>query len=137
MRKIIVSVLLLAALIYAQSFQGSLRGRVVDPNGASVPVAKITISDEATNLRRTTVTNEQGEYAFAAVTPATYTVMAEAPGFKRIERHGIVASTQTAVTTDLAMELGQVNEQVNVTDDAPLLQTADASTGEVIDRQKI
>src|SRR5262245_38644684 len=133
----VFSVVLSSALAYGQSFQGSLRGRVADPNGAVISLAKITIIDEGTTSSRATVTNEQGEYTFASLTPATYTILAEAPGFKRLEQKGVVISTQTAVTIDLVLELGQVTEQVNVTAEAPLIDTADASTGQVIDSQKL
>src|SRR5262245_28160442 len=111
----VLSAVLLSALAYGQSFQGSLRGRVADPNGAVVSLAKITIIDEATTTSRATVTNEQGEYTFASLTPATFTIVAETPGFKRLEQKGIVISTQTAVSLDLKLELGMVTEQVNVT----------------------
>jgi len=103
-----------AVLLSAQSFQGSLRGRVVDPNGASVPVAKITIVDEGTSISRSTLTSNEGEYTFASLTPATYSVLAETPGFKRLERKGVVVSTQSSVTVDLALEIGQVTEQIKV-----------------------
>jgi hypothetical protein len=121
----------------AQGFQGSLRGRVIDPNGAAVPATKITLIDEGTSLSRATLTTAVGEFAFASLTPATYSVIAEAPGFKRLERRGVVVSTQSAVTVDLALELGQVTEQVNVTEESPALETANASTGTVVDRQKL
>lgn len=133
----VCSAVLLSAMAWGQSFQGSLRGRVVDPNGAIIPDAKITMVDEATAISRSTLTSDRGEYTFAAVTPATYTITAEAPGFKRIERKGVVVSTQTAITVDLALELGQVTEQIMVTGESSLLATADASTGQVIDRQKL
>jgi hypothetical protein len=68
----------------AQSFQGSLRGRVLDPKGATTPAATITLIDEGTAVRRRTITNEQGEYTFAALTPSTYAVTVEAAGFRRI-----------------------------------------------------
>jgi hypothetical protein len=71
------------------------------------------------------------------VTPATYTVNVESPGFKRLERPGVLVSTQAAVTVDLRLELGAVDQQVNVTAEAPPLQTGDASTGQLIDSQKI
>ena len=135
--KLLVSVLLISGLAFTQSFQGSLRGRILDPSGAAVQSAKLTITDEATKLGRSTITNDQGEYAFNAVTPATYTVNAEAPGFKRLERPGVLVSTQAAVTVDLRLELGAVDQQVNVTAEAPPLQTGDASTGQLIDSQKI
>src|SRR5690349_7628278 len=116
-------VLALTGILSAQSFQGSLRGRITDPKSATIPLARITILNEGTGAARTAVTTDQGEYIFAALTPATYTVVAEAPGFKKSTRAGIVVSTQTAVTIDLVMQLGEVSEQVNVTAEAPLIDT--------------
>ena len=133
----VYSLTLFAAALYSQSFTGSLRGRIVDPKAATIPLAKITVVDEGTGTARSILTTDQGEYTFAALTPATYTVVAEAPGFKKAARSGVVVSTQTAVTIDLTLELGQVNEQVNVTAEATLIDTADASTGQVIDSQKL
>jgi hypothetical protein len=135
--KLFVSALLITAMAFAQSFQGSLRGRVVDPDGSPTPNAKLTITDETTKLSRATITNERGEYVFPAVTPATYTVAAEAPGFKRLDHPGVLISTQAAVTVDLQLELGKVSEQVDVTAEVPELETSDASTGQLIESQKI
>lgn len=126
-----------AAAALAQSFHGSLRGQILDPGGQAVPVAKVTLIDEGTSTQRATITSDQGEFTFASVTPSTYTVLAEAPGFKRSERKGITVSTQAALTIDFKLELGQVTEQVNVTEEVPALETANASTGQVIDRQKL
>jgi hypothetical protein len=135
--KLSIYVLLISGLAFAQSFQGSLRGRVKDPRGAAATRAKITIIDQATSATRATVTNDQGEYEFPAVTPATYTVRAEAPGFKRLERNGVLVSTQAAITLDLDLEMGEVTERIDVTADAPALETSDASTGQLIESQKI
>lgn len=133
----VFSIVLFSAMLWGQSFQGSLRGRIMDPKGAIIPLAKLTILNENTSAARATITSDQGEYTFAALTPATYTLIAEAPGFKRSERKGVVISTQTALTIDLTLELGQVTEQVNVVAESPLIDTADASTGQVIDSQKL
>ncbi|HEX4135106.1 MAG TPA: carboxypeptidase-like regulatory domain-containing protein [Bryobacteraceae bacterium] len=139
--KLVISTILFAVLFstaaFGQSFQGSLRGRVLDPNGAGTPTAKITLTDEATSVPRTTVSDEKGEYDFAALTPATYTVTVEAAGFKKLERKGVVILTQINSTLDVTLEIGQVSEQVNVTAEAPALQTADASTGQLIQNQQI
>jgi hypothetical protein len=110
---------------------------VVDPKDSAVPIAKITLLEEATSVSRATVSNDQGEYSFPAVTPGTYTVLAESPGFKQLSQKGVIVSTQTAVTVDLKLEIGQVTETINVTEAAPLLETADASTGQVLDRDKL
>jgi hypothetical protein len=136
MKRFILAVVL-SALTFAQTFQGTLRGRIVDPGGASVQGTKVTITDEATNVSRGTVTNDQGEYVFTSLTPATYTLTTAASGFRSLERKGLVISTQAVVAVDLTLELGQVSESVNVTADAVLLQTADASTGQAIDTQQI
>jgi hypothetical protein len=128
---------LVAAVLSAQTFQGTLRGRVVDPNGAVTASAKITLIDEGTQVARSTVTNGDGEYTFASVTPATYTVVVEAAGFKKLDQKGVSIATQAAVTLDLQLELGQVSEEVTVTSEAPPLQTADASTGQLISTQQI
>ena len=126
-----------AASAVSQSFQGSLRGRVVDPNGAVVALAKITVVDEGTAIQRSTLTTSEGEYTFSALTPATYTVIAESVGFKRLETRGVAIATQASVTADLRLELGQVTESVNVTSETALIDTATASNGQVIDRQKL
>jgi len=135
--RLLTLALLSATLSFAQSFHGTLRGQILDPGGHAVPVAKVTLIDESTSVQRATVTTDQGEFTFASVTPSTYHLIAEAPGFKRTERRGITVSTQTAVTVDLKLEIGQVSEQVNVTEEVPPLETANASTGQVIDRQKL
>ncbi len=135
--KLVISAILFSVLAWGQSFQGSLRGRVLDPNGAGTPTARLTLTDESTSVARTTVSDDKGEYDFAAVTPATYTVTAEAAGFKKLERKGVVILTQINSTLDLSLEIGQISDAVNVTAEAPALQTADGSTGQLIQNQQI
>lgn len=135
--KLLIAVLFLAGISYSQTFQGSLRGRILDPSNAAQPSAKVTLTDEATHLSRSTLSNEQGEYVFSAVSPATYTVSAEATGFKKLERRGVEVATQAAVAVDLTLEIGQITESVNVTADAPPLETESASTGQVVNTQQI
>jgi trimeric autotransporter adhesin len=96
--RLLVSILLLAASASAQTFQGSLRGRVLDPTGAAVRTAQLSLTDEATSAIRSTISNDDGEYVFSAVTPSTYIVSVEATGFKTIEQHGIAIATQAAVS---------------------------------------
>jgi hypothetical protein len=135
--KLVVLSLLFSIALLGQSFQGSLRGRVLDPNGAAAPTAKLTLIDDTTQVARRAISDEHGEYNFAALRPATYTLSAEANGFSKLERRGVVVSTQENVTLDLSLELGQVAEQVSVTAETLALETADASTGQLIDNRKI
>ena len=140
MKKLTLSTLLslaAASLLQSQSYQGGIRGRVIDPGGGALAVAKVTLIDEATSVQRATISNETGEFVFNSVDPATYTVKVEAPGFKKFDRMGVIIATQAFVTLDLKLEIGDVTESVNVTEEVPLMETANASTGQVIDRQKL
>jgi hypothetical protein len=132
-----VSFLMPASSLRAQTFQGGVRGIVSDPGGAAVPGAKVTLIDEATSEQRATLSNASGEYTFTAVNPATYTVRAEAPAFKKFEAAHVVVSTQEFPTVDIKLQVGDVTQTINVNEDAALVETANASTGQVIDKQKL
>jgi hypothetical protein len=122
--------------MWARAFQGALRRRITDSSGAILALARITIIEEATSVSSSTITNGDGEYCFPAIKPSTYTLVVEAPGFKKFEQRGIVVSTQSSVTQDVT--IGEVTETVNVSaESSPLLETSEASTGQVLDRQKL
>ncbi len=123
--------------LHAQSTYGGLRGLVADAQGKSITGAKVTMTDQGTNLTRSTLTNEAGEYNFASVVPASYKIEAEAVGFKKYEQLGIAVATQQFLTIDIKMEVGNVTEAVTVMAETPLLETASASQGQVIERQQI
>lgn len=133
----VITALAFSQMAWAQSFQGSLRGRVTDPKDAVVPVAKVTLIDQATSVASTTVTNDKGEYSFPVLNPGTYELQVEAPGFKKLDQKGITIVTQTAATQDAKLDIGQVTETIDVTAEAELLATSEASTGTDIDRQKL
>jgi hypothetical protein len=121
----------------AQNFQGGVRGIVADHSGAAIPSAAVTLVNEATTERHQTLTNSAGEYTFTAVQPGSYTVRAEAPSFKRFEQTGLTVGTQEFPTVDIKLEVGDVTQTVNVTAEANMVETANASTGQVIDKQKL
>ena len=144
MRKMRLSVSLpLAALLmfnsisWAQSAYGNLRGSVVDQGGASIANAKITLLEESTGVTRSAVTGSSGEYVFANINPNTYTVIVEQAGFKKSERKGILVGTQQYVTADVKLEVGEVTQSIMVNEESPLLETANASQGQLVDRQKL
>ena len=122
-----------ATTVAAQSFQGGLRGAVRDPQGV-VPGATVTLTNEGTNVARTSVSNEVGEYVFTSVVPGTYTVAASLTGFKTIERKGIAIGTQQFITLDLQLEIGSLEERVTVVAEVPLIETSNASTGQVLSK---
>lgn len=76
----------LVGLSEAQSYYGALRGAIVDQNGGAVPNAKVTLTNQGTAATRTALSATGGEFVFSEVIPATYTLSAESPGFKKFER---------------------------------------------------
>jgi len=121
----------------AQTFTGAIRGLVQDPGGANVPGASVTATNEASQVTLTATSTGSGEYSFPQLQPATYTVSIEAPGFKKLERKGVVVAAQQTVNLDLHLELGQVTESVVVSTEAPLVETANAQQGQDITNQQI
>ena len=116
-----------------QGFQGGLRGAIRDAGGG-VPGAAVTLTNEDTNLARATFSNAQGEYAFAAVEPGSYRVKVTMAGFKTIERSAVRIGTQSFLVLDLGLEVGSLQESITVSGQTPLIETANASHGTVLDR---
>ncbi|HYW44970.1 MAG TPA: TonB-dependent receptor [Bryobacteraceae bacterium] len=129
--------LLVSAPVWAQSFLGGVRGSVMDPGGAAITNAKVSLADEASGVSRSTLSNSEGAYSFSQVVPATYAITVESPGFKRFERKHVIVATQDFVALDLTLEVGAVNESVQVTAEVPLIEASNASQGQVLDRQQL
>ncbi|MBM3760308.1 MAG: TonB-dependent receptor [Acidobacteria bacterium] len=133
----LIALMMCNSISWAQTSFGNLRGSVVDQGGATITNAKVTLLEESTGVSRSAVTSAAGEYVFANINPSTYTVTVEQSGFKKTERKGIVVATQQYVTLDVKLEVGDVSQSIMVTEETPLLETASASTGQVVDRQKL
>ncbi len=125
------------SLSWAQSTQGGVRGTVTDAQGASIPNVKVTLINEGTNESRSGITNGSGFYDFPDVVPATYTVTAESPSFKKFEHKNVLVGTQEFVTVDAKLEVGAVTESVLVNEEMPLVESSNASQGQVLDNQKL
>ena len=125
-----------AVSVRAQQFTGGVRGAVRDANGV-IPGVAVTLTNEATNISREVVTNEVGQYNFPAVAPGKYTLKSQISGFKTFESKGIGVGTQQFVTLDVTLEVGAISENVTVTGQSPLIDTATASTGGVLDHQAL
>ena len=134
--------LLLCALAWtltmqAQSYYGSIRGTLFDQNGGVMASGKVSLINAGTSEQRATVSSSSGEFVFNEVVPGTYSLVAESPGFKKFERKGVIVGTQQQVSLEMKLELGQVSESVQVSEAAPLLESANASQGQVLDNQKL
>jgi hypothetical protein len=120
-----------------QTDTGSIAGTVTDPSGAVVPGVKVTIVAVATNQQRILTTDTGGRYSSGPLRPAEYKVEAERAGFKHMVSKSIVLEIQQTAVMDLTMEVGGVQEQVTVSEAPPLIQTADASQGSVIEQERV
>ena len=123
---LIVSIVALTAVVYAQ-FGASVQGTVTDKSGAVVSGANVTVTDQATSLSHSTVTDASGFYRINELPPGMYTVEAQAGNFKKSSRTGVVVNAERATPFDITLDTGSANETVTVTAIQESLQTEDAN----------
>ncbi len=132
-----LTLILLAQISLAQVEQGTIVGYVKDNSGAAIPGAQVVITNVNTGIFSETMTDESGYYRSIPLRVGVYSVSAEFEGFKRTVQSGISLEVNQQALVDLMLEIGAVTEEVTVTAEAPLLQTTEASQGQVIDHRKI
>ncbi len=121
----------------AQTFYGSILGVVTDATGGAVPQASVTLTNLGTGERRNLATDGAGNYQFVNLVPGQYRVEVEKTGFRRFTREPIVVEVQNTVRIDVTMQVGDVNQVVEVTSQTPLLQTETASLGQIVESRKV
>jgi hypothetical protein len=95
---------------------GSITGTVLDPSGAAIPNATVTVKNTDTGLAQTQATGAGGNYNFAALPVGNYTLTAEAPGFRKFVQENIVLHVNDRLRIDPAMQVGGAAETVTVTE---------------------
>ncbi len=134
---LVLCVLLASLTCPGQESRATLTGRVSDPNGAAVPGATVSVTNQQTSLTDTATTNDEGNYTVPFLLPGRYTVKVEAQGFKAAESNAVELHTADKATFDVTLEVGGVGEVVNVNAEAPLLEPDTASRGQVIERERV
>src|SRR5262249_17971767 len=121
----------------AQAVKGSLLGTVTDASGAVIPGVSVTITEVNTNLTRSTVTNESGNYVFGNLDRGVYRVEVQLAGFKKAirERADVLVNQDTRV--DMQLATGDITESVEVVDTLPLLRTDRADVGRQIEIKQL
>jgi hypothetical protein len=132
-----LSLLLLPAALMAQESRATLTGIVTDASGAAVPNANIVVSNVETGEETRGTSTGQGAYTIPFLRPGNYTVAVDAPGFKKYSREGITLQVAQVASVNIRMEVGAVTETVQVTAEAPLLDTAKSDRGGVINTQQL
>ncbi len=121
----------------AQFETATLTGTITDAGGAVVPNTSVKAINEATNVEATAIANGEGRYLFPNLRPGVYRVVATAQGFKQSVSSGVVLQVNQAARLDIQLTVGAVTERVDVTAEAPVLETESASRGAVIDQTKM
>jgi hypothetical protein len=129
--------LVLTVVAPAQTFTGSISGTVTDPAGGLVPGATVNLTNLDTNDSRRQLTNDSGVYTFTAVPPGRYRLTLEHPGFKRMVQEPIEVRVQQFETLDLALEVGQTNQTVEVSGQVALLDSATSSLSQVVENREV
>ncbi len=129
--------LICSTLLIAQSTGGRILGQVSDPSAASVAGAKITLSNEATGVSRDSKTNDGGDYVLLEVQPGQYSMKVEQQGFTTILRRNVTVEVNQVVTLNLTLQVGQTKEVVEVTSEAPLVDTTSTQLGAVVNDRSI
>jgi hypothetical protein len=120
---------------WAQVSTGSIAGQISDPNGALVPDAKVTARNNATGQEYAAQTSEAGLYVFPSLNTGVYTVTVEKPGFKKVNRTNIEIRVAQRLDLDLRLDVGDVQQTVEVSAEAPLLETTTAERGQNISQK--
>src|SRR5687767_5495611 len=130
-------VLLFCSLTFGQSFTATVRGTVKDPSGASVPLASVTITDADRGTSQTTMADDEGRFAISALPPGQYELTVEASGFKKFSSGKFTLTVQQQATVDARLDLGALNETVEVSASAAQVNTTIANLGQVINNETL
>jgi hypothetical protein len=142
--RVLVAVILAACAVMsapadaaAQAAVGGLVGNVRDTSSGAVPGATITATEVRTNISRTAISNEAGNYTFTNLASGLYRVEGELAGFRNFTRENVEVNVNTTVRVDIVLTIGELEESVVVTGEAPMLQTDRTDTGRIIESTQI
>jgi outer membrane receptor protein involved in Fe transport len=133
---VFVLVLFLASTAMAQS-TATLQGTVKDQKGDVVAGAKVTARNQGTSIERTAQTDSEGNYQLAALPVGNYSVEVEMQGFKRQLLSSLTMEVGRTVVRDFSLEVGGLEQSVTVTAEAPVIESATTSVGQVIDQRTV
>ena len=135
--RILVLSLTLSSLAWAQAQSGTIVGTVVDQGGAAVTGARVTLVNEGTRFTRSVETGSTGQYVATSVPTGNYTMTAEMQGFQKLVRSGLQLTAADTLTIDLRLQVGNVQETVEVKETAPLLQAQTAAVSSLVTNQQM
>src|SRR5687768_13454858 len=126
---IVIGLLVLPAVAGAQQGTASIRGRVVDTQGAVLPGVILVVTHQESGVYREVTSNADGSYFVTGILPGAYRVTAKLDGFKAYERHDVLFEVGRTVSLDVTLEVGALEETVTVTSEAPLVDLTSKQVG--------
>lgn len=130
-----VAAVVSSSFAFGQVATGSISGTATDSNGAAIPGATITAKNDATGVETRTLSSDAGVFLFPTLETGMYTVTGEKVGFKKLVRSGLEIRLATRQELDLRFEIGEVQQTVEVTGEAPLLETTSTQRGQNLSTQ--
>lgn len=143
MRRSAIFAFFLSILIFVtarldtQVTSASIFGTVTDATGGAMPGAEVKATQLATHFTRTGLSDDSGQYTIKFLPLGEYLLEVSAPGFKTFVQTGITLEINRNARVDATLQLGKMAEKVQVTGDAPMVNTADASLGRTVDNAEI
>ena len=128
--------LLAGVTAFGQS-SATVQGAITDSKGAVVPSATVVVRNKATSIERTAQSDTEGNYQVAALPAATYVIEVKANGFKTQLADQVILGVAQTVVQNFQLEIGAISEQVLVTSDVPVIETATTSVGTVINQRTV
>jgi len=123
--------------IQAQVTSGTAVGTVTDSTHAVVPGAQVSLTNVGTGDKRADKSSATGNYQFINLPPGIYKLDVQAPGFKHFTQNNVVIQVGSSTRLETALQLGEVNQTVEVTSQAALLETQQATVGQVVEGRSV
>ena len=132
-----MALLLISLPLFSQASQGTIEGGVFDQTGGAVAGASVTVIDVARGVTRTLNADNAGQFVAPNLTPGTYTVRAEAKGFRTTEHSGVLLEVGQSIRVDLTVQPGEQSQTITVTGEIPAIDTTDATLGGTVSNEAI
>ncbi len=133
----LIAVAFFSPLAIAQSTGGRVLGRVLDPSGAVVPDVSLILTNDDSGKALAVQSSKQGDYIFPSVAVGTYRLEAQVAGFQDFAATGILVNLNATVTYDVKLTVGANTQKVEVTAEAPLVDTTTTQLGAVINERAV
>src|SRR5260221_10888741 len=126
-----------SATLNAQEYRATLLGTVSDPSGATIAGAHVIVTNTATGIATSSEANGDGVYTVPFLLPGPYNLKVQQTGFNTFEQTAIELHANDQVRVDVKLQVGQVTTSITVTSQTPLLDTAGANGGQVVNQEQL